>query len=388
VNDIQLRYADFVDYDKLDPVKRLALELFEPTLKYPERLGISIIPESLGQTAVAFNIKRAGKDWHLSFNVEGLGTKNLVADGMYREVLVHKRRVAEGLNVRGLYRGLGKDTAAMSINDTVATGADPFAYCDLLTCGNSEWFSCDTARVRELLQGYRDAADEAKFAIPQGETPELRDVVNPETLDLAGASVGIVRPRSRFMSDKNIRTGDIIYGLSSSGIHANGLSKARKLAEKLPDGYFEPLGDGQTLGQALLVPTVLYARPVIDAMDLGAHIHFMQPITGHGWEKIARARRPFTYRIKEVPEPPLLFRRLTELGGENGFDVSQRENYFTWNMGVGWVMMARAEDEQAIRDAARKHNLQVWALGKVEEGPRRVIMPFNDAEGKQVEYVP
>jgi phosphoribosylformylglycinamidine cyclo-ligase len=212
-------------------------------------------------------------------------------------------------------------------------------------------------------------------------------VVNPETLDLSGASIGMIRPKSRFMSESKIVEGDIIYGLSSSGIHANGLSKARKIAEKTPDGFFTKLSDGQTLGEALLVPTKIYARPVMDMLDSEVDIHYMQPITGHAFEKIARARRPFTYRITELPKPSLLFEELIRLGGENGFDVSSKENYFVWNMGVGWTLTAPKSEEEVIASIAKRHELEAWPIGIVEKGPRRVVMPFKDKD-KEVEYVP
>jgi len=398
-----LRYSDFVDYSKLDPVKRMALEIFEPTLIYPERLGIRVVPQTLGETAVGFDfrgvrsswIKRLGNllllksdtDFILTSNVEGLGTKNRIADAIYALVFLEKKSVADQMAVRRLYRGLGQDTVAMSVNDQLSIGADVFAYNDIISCGNSNWFSNDMERIRELLMGYREAADAGQFAIPQGETPELRDVVNPDTLDLAGSSVGLIKPSSRLVTGEAIQVGDVIYGLESSGIHANGLTKARRLADKLPEGYFTDLGNGQALGEALLVPTRLYSRPVMSMFDAGADIHYLQPITGHGWEKIARAKQPLTYAIERVPQPPLLFQKLIEWGAQNGFDVSSGENYFTWNMGIGYVVIAPEKDVETIRRVADQHGVKAHRLGYVHKGKRQVLMPFSES-GKQVVYTP
>ena len=383
-----LKYSDYVDYSKLDPVKRMALELFESTLHHPRRLGIKIISETLGEPSVGFDFSDVGKDFFVTFNVEGLGTKNRIADTMYKEVLVEKKKVANAMEMKGLYRGLGQDTCAMSINDQLSIGADTFAYNDIISCGNSSWFSDNTERVRELLLGYKEAADIGKFAIPQGETPELRDVVNPETLDLAGASLGLVKPRKRLTTGAKIKEGDFIYGLQSSGIHSNGLSKARKIAEKLPDGYFTKLSDESTLGESLLKPTVLYTRAVMRMFERGVDIHYLQPITGHGWAKIARARMPFKYVIKDVPEPPLLFGKLIEGGAENGFDVSPKENYFTWNMGVGYVVIAPKEEGKDIQEVAYAHMMNTHKLGYVAKGGRQVVMPFEDGNGRKVVYLP
>lgn len=383
-----LKYSDFVDYSKLDPVKRMALELFEPTLVYPERLGIKVIPETLGQTAVGFDFSGIGdSDFILTGNIEGLGTKNRVADIMYKLVVAEKIRIANQMNVPQLYEGIGQCTVAMSGNDQTPLGADVFSYYDIISSGDSSWFSRDEQRTWFLLHGYRIAADKGQFAIPQGETPELRDVVSPDTLDIAGFSNGLIRPRSRLMTGIAIRIGDAIYGLESSGIHSNGLTKARKLADRLPEGFFTYLGNDQTLGEALLVPTTLYSRPIISMLDAGVDIHYSQPITGHGWEKIARAKGQFSYVIEKLPEPPLLFQKLIEWGAQNGFDVTDRENYFTWNMGIGYVVIAPERNGETIEKIANQFGIKTCKLGYVDKGERQVIMPFSE-NGKRVVYIP
>jgi len=373
-----IRYSNFVDYTKLDPVKKMALEIFEPTLKYPERLGLKIVPESLGQTAPIFDPSGIGD---LDFlivgpNVEGLGTKNLVADGMYKEI-AEKKRITEYLDVKKLYRGIGQDTAAMPVNDISAVGADPFVYCDIIACGKSSYFD-DLERTRELLLGYRQAADSGQFAIPQGETPELPGIVNSETLDLAGASNGLIRPKSRFITGDKLQEGDIIYGFASSGIHANGLSKARKIAEKLPEGFFTKLSNRKNLGEELLTPTHIYSKPIMELFKF-MDIHFLQPITGHGWKKFMRAKKPFTYVIENVPEPSLIFQELIDFGRQHGFDVSDRENYQVWNMGVGYAFMGSKFDVDAIRKAIRRvYDIEVYELGHVEKGDKKVVIKPKD----------
>lgn len=383
-----IKYSDFVDYSKLDPVKRMALELFEPTLAYPERLGIKVIPETLGQTSVGFDFSGIGdSDFILTGNIEGLGTKNRIADNMYSILITEKIKIAEGLNAPQLFEGVGQCAAATSINDQTPLGADVFSYYDIISSGDSSWFSQNEERTWYLLHGYRIVADNGKFAIPQGETPELRDVVNPDTLDIAGFSNGLIRPRSRLMTGIAIQIGDVVYGLESTGIHSNGLTKARRLAVKLPNGFFTYLGNGQTLGEALLVPTRIYSRPVISMLDAGVDIHYSQPITGHGWEKIARAKGQFNYVIERVPEPPLLFQKLIEWGAQNDFDVSDRENYFTWNMGIGYVVIAPEKDGEKIEKISNEFGIKTHKLGYVDNGERQVVMPFSD-NGKRVVYTP
>jgi phosphoribosylformylglycinamidine cyclo-ligase len=380
-----IRYKDFVDYETLDPVKKLAMEIFEPTLSYPERLGIELIPESLGGTAPVYRFNGVGTtDFCLAHNVEGLGTKIDIADKIeeMRQVM-EKMKISDYFQEAKHFRGPGTDTVRMSVNDLAGTGADPFSYMDIISCGSSKYYGVDpetkipSEKTRQLLLGIKDAADEDGFAVPGGETPELPNIVYPGTIDLAGSSIGLIRPSSRFLSENRIRKGDVIYGISSSGVHANGISKIRNIAAKLKDGYFTQLESGRTLGEEVLVPTAGYARPMCDCLDEGVEIHFAQPITGHGWEKIARAKKPFNYEIEHIPKPSPLFRQLIEFGKEGGFDVSDKENYYVWNMDIGWVVIAPKSEGSEISRIFGKYGKQVYELGNVVPGERIVDMkPF------------
>ncbi|MFH0897371.1 MAG: AIR synthase related protein, partial [Candidatus Bathyarchaeota archaeon] len=158
------RYSDLVDYSLLDPVKRKALKIFTSTLKNPERLRIRVAPS--GETAAVLDL--LDYDFMLAFNVEGLGTKNLIADEMYRKSKHVKS--GKGVDATRYYSFLGQDALAMSVTDLVAVGADPVAYADAIASGTSKWFD-DAKRTEELLKGYKVAADKAGCAIPQGETP-------------------------------------------------------------------------------------------------------------------------------------------------------------------------------------------------------------------------
>ncbi len=364
-----MRYSDVVDYDILDPVKRKALELFQSTFgTIEDRLRIRVAP--VGETAAVLDF--LDYDFMLAFNVEGLGTKNVIADRIYQE-LTDKKEIADKMKAKEAYRFIGQDTVAMSLIDLLAVGADPIAYGDLITAGDSNWFK-DLERVDELLYGFKVAAELAGCAIPCGETPTLQNVVYPETLDLAGASVGIIKPKSRFMYGQKIKSGDCIYGLPSGGICSNGVSKARTIAEKLPEGYFTKLSNGRELGQELLTPTPIYVRPIIEMLDKGVDLHYIAPITGHGWKKIARARFPFSYVIEKVPEPPILFQSLIEFGKEFGFNVSDSENYQVWNMGVFITLIAPKDDEETIRRITEKNEIELYKLGFVETGEKQVII--------------
>lgn len=353
-----MKYHEFVDYTKLDPVKRAAVKKFTPHLDSINRLGMRIIPETLGESAVAIELKDAS-DYYLAFNVEGLGTKNLLADVMYRDPRGGKL---------SYFENIGKDTVAMSTNDLSSIGADPFVYGDIISTHNSDWFEEKDERAQALLEGFRRASEEIGMAIPCGETPSLKGIINPGTLDMAGASVGIIKPKQNLTIGQNLKAGDIIFGLAASGVHSNGISIIRKTVEALPEGYFTELPSGKIVGEELLIPTTLYSRVLVDILN-AARVSYMQPITGHGWKKIMRNKKPFTYEIDFVPEVPEIFRFLQEKTA-----LPDSEAYYTWNMGLGYAVIAPKESGEAIKKVCRKHKIGCFELGKVVDGEKQVII--------------
>lgn len=374
------KYSDLVDYDKLDPVKKAAFQKFKSTYSNPERLRIRIMP--VGESAAALDF--LDYDFMIGFNVEGLGTKNAISDRMYKE-LKEKLRIGMDMKATEVYRFIGQDTAAMSFNDLMSIGADPIAYGDFFTSGVSSWFD-DLERVDELLEGYKIAADMAGCAIPCGETPTLPDIVNPDTLVLEGASIGLIRPKERFCYGQRIVAGDRIYGFPAIGPNSNGISKTRRIGNKLHDGYFTKMPNGRLFGLELLTPTSIYVRAVIEMFDQ-TELHYVSPITGHGWEKVGRARFPFTYVIENLPRVPDVFEFMIEKGKDLNEDVSNRENYFVWNMGTTVALIAPSSSENKMREISKKHGVELQELGKVVNGERQVLMPFSE-NGKQVVYTP
>lgn len=359
-----MKYSDYVDYGRLNPFKRLAIELFSSTFSHPERLGIKVVEETLGAAAVAFDF--LDYDFMLGFNVEGLGTKSLIAEEMYA-----KMRIGEEVDGSRYYRGLGQDNMAMSINDLVSIGAVPFAYGDILSTGDSSYFD-DESRMESLLTSFREGADKAGVAIPLGETPTLQGILYPEVMDLAGASIGIIKPKSNLVGDSKVAEGDAIYGLESSGIHSNGVTLARKIVEGTPDRYFTELDDGKTIGEELLTPTPIYVKPIVSLLEAGVNVHYLSPITGHAFRKIMRPRKSFRYVINNLPEPPRIFSELIKLSEQQGTAVSDYEAYQTWNMGVGYVVIAPDESEEEIVGICGDEGVACHRLGRLEEGNRQV----------------
>lgn len=355
-----MKYFEFVDYSKLDPVKKAAIEKFSPQLDNLKRLGLRIVPETLGESAIAIDFPK--NDFYLAFNVEGLGTKNMIADSMSKD--------SRGKGVK-YYESIGIDTVAMATNDLSSIGADPIVYGDIISSGDSNWFNEEKAKA--LLEGYRKAAEELQMAIPCGETPTLKGIVNPETLDLAGAAVGIIKPKENLTVGQDLKDGDLIIGLEASGVHSNGISLIRKTVEALSEGYFTELPEsGKIIGEELLTPTRLYSRALIDIIEK-TKVHYMQPITGHGWKKIMRNKKEFSYEINSVPKIPEIFTFLQEKA-----KLPDSEAFYTWNMGIGYVLMAPKESKEAIFRTCEKRKIKAFELGIVKPGGKKVeIKPKN-----------
>lgn len=354
-----MRYKDFVDYDKLDPFKEAAIARFRRTLRYPR--GARIIEESLGETAVVLDVGPV----RLAFNVEGLGTKNRIAEEMAHIEAVGR---GAGLERRALFGSVGECTMMMSLNDLSGVGAAPLVYGSHVASGDSAYFD-DKERWEGLLDGYERGAELGGVALPCGETPTLPSIVAPGTLELSGASLGIIAPKERMALGERLGPGLAIYGFESSGIHANGVSMARRIAEQQENGYFTALPSGRLLGEALLAPTLCYA-PLVEALfEQGVDVRYLQPITGHGWAKLMRKKRDLRYVIEALPEPPEELAFLREAGS-----VDSAEAYGTWNMGVGFVLMAPRADAGRVQRAAQQAGLRSYELGDVRRGERSVVL--------------
>ncbi len=356
-----MKYSDFVDYSKLDPFKERVMRALEPTFISIERLGIRVVPESIGEPAALFDF--LDYDFMLAFKTDGVGTKNKIADkiGFSKEVKGHS-----------LYDGFGIDLIAMNVNDLICVGATPFALTDEIASGDSSWFS-NEKRVEDLLKGLSAGCMESGIAIPCGETPTLPDIIYPESVNMTGSSIGIVRPKERVVLGGKLTEGDIIYGLESSGIHSNGLSLARKIAERLPDGLLTELENGKTLGEELLIPTKIYAREILEMFESGIEIHYLSNITGSAWKKVMRAKRDFTYVIEELPDPQPVFTFLQKAG-----DVSDEEAYMTWNMGIGFAIYAPESESGRISEICQRLGTRCYRIGHVAKGEKKVMITPKD----------
>ena len=279
-----------VNYDQVDPIKLLAQQSARATAAQLMQHGLTEVAASRGESAYVLDIG----PFYLASIVECLGTKILVADAVYRET------------GQSFYAAIAQDTIAMAVNDLITVGATPLIVQAYWAAGGSDWFS-DKKRAADLIAGWKAACEISGVSWGGGETPALAGVVEGGTIDLGASCVGLVNPKSRLSLGDNLAAGDAIVILASSGIHANGVSLARKLTERLANGYQTDIGNGEAFGEALLAPTTLYA-PVTEALaKAGVTVNYCINVTGHGWRKLLRHTSEFTYRIHTVPPvPPVL----------------------------------------------------------------------------------
>jgi phosphoribosylformylglycinamidine cyclo-ligase len=294
--------------------------------------------------------------FYLASIVECLGSKALVADEMAR------------LTGRTHYDAIAQDTIAMAVNDLITVGATPLVVQAYWAAGGSDWFG-DAQRAQALVAGWKRACDACGVAWGGGETPALAGIVEAGRVDLAASCVGIVQPKERLTLGERLGAGDAIVLLDSSGIHANGLSLARRVAERLPLGYLTPLPGAGDYGTALLAPTLLYA-PVTEALHrAGITPHYAANVTGHGWRKLMRHARPLRYRITRVPEVPPVLRFVQQHAA-----LDDREAYGTLNMGAGFALFVAAADAERTVEVARRAGIGAIVAGQVETGTKELLI--------------
>jgi len=348
-----------VRYDQLDKFKRACQAAARGTINQLAQHGYREPEETRGESAYLIE----AEDHYLAHVEEGLGTKNLVADAV------------QALTGRCYYRAVAIDTVATIVNDLVTCGALPISVAMHAAVGDSAWFE-DEERASELVEGFAEACRLSSAVWGGGETPTLKGMINPEVIVLAGSAVGRVAPKtSRIVGD--VKEGDAIIFLASSGVQTNGLTLCRTIADRLPEGYLTKLSDGSLYGEALLAPSVIYVAFVRECLKRLIKLNYVAHVTGHGWRKLMRLDEPFVYRIDKPRPAPELFEFLMQAG-----PIDRKEAYATYNMGVGFAAYVSPDLAAETVDAARTAGYDAWVAGQVcKEGERKaVVVPDLDLE--------
>ena len=272
-----------------------------------------------------------------------------------------KQRIAQ---IMDKHDTVGIDCVAMCVNDIVCCGAKPIAFLDYIAIGKNV-----PEKVATLVSGVAEGCVQAGCALIGGETAEHPGTMAAEDYDLAGFAVGIV-DKSKIIDQNQMKVGDVILALPSSGIHSNGYSLVRKVFDVESadlNKYFDELG--MTLGEALLVPTVIYVKPVLAAIA-AADVHGVSHITGGGfYENIPRCIPDGLCAIvnKADIKVPAIFNLLQREG-----NIPERDMYNTYNMGVGMAVIVSAETADAALAALKAEGVDAYVIGEVAAGDTKI----------------
>jgi phosphoribosylformylglycinamidine cyclo-ligase len=351
----KLSYHDSVNYSIADPAKVLAQKEGKATAKNLP-YGFKEVPGTRGESAYVFDMG----EMYGALVQEGLGTKSLIAQAVYKET------------GKSFFANIAKDTVATFINDLVSVGAMPVVSNAYWSSSSYKWLG-EKKLAGDFIKGWRRACDEAKVVWGGGETQSLPGIVAGEALEFGGSAFGVIKNKKQLVSEKKLKAGDAILLIESSGVHANGISLTREIANNLDDGYQTKLKDGSVYGEVLLTPTHIYANLVTRLLEESLNIHYLSNITGHGWRKIMRATAGFTYRITEIPPVPEIFNFIAARSGND-----DNEMYGTFNMGAGYAVYLPKREVTKAQVIAKDLGFKSWNAGTIEKGKKQVIIEPKD----------
>ena len=260
---------------------------------------------------------------------------------------------------------VGIDCVAMCVNDIICCGAKPLFFLDYIACGKNV-----PERIADIVKGVSDGCVMAGAALIGGETAEMPGFYPVDEFDLAGFAVGIV-DRKDIITGENLKDGDVLIGLASSGVHSNGFSLVRKIFEMTPEAmgeYDEKLGS--TVGEALLKPTKIYVKALKSIKNAGVRVKACSHITGGGfYENVPRMLKDGTRAVieKNSYTVPYLFRLMAEKG-----EVEEHVMYNTYNMGIGMVLAVDPADVDTAMEAVKRAGETPYRIGRIVNGEKGV----------------
>jgi phosphoribosylformylglycinamidine cyclo-ligase len=254
---------------------------------------------------------------------------------------------------------VGIDCIAMNVNDAICVGAEPLAFVDYLAIEDP-----NPQITKEIGKGLSKGAEISNISIIGGETASLPDIING--FDLAGTCLGYVK-KTDIITGEKIQPGDVIIGLSSSGIHSNGYTLVRKVIQKLKVKYFDKFPDkiypNKKIGEVLLEPTQIYVKEIVNLIK-NIKVHGLAHITGGGLRNLSRLNKNVKFIINEPFDPQPIFRFLQKNG-----NIDDKEMYQTFNMGMGFAIIVSKNDaNNAIKILKKYSKSDVKIVGRIEKG--------------------
>ena len=260
---------------------------------------------------------------------------------------------------------IGIDAVAMCVNDVVCAGGEPLFFLDYIACGKNY-----PEKIATIVKGVAEGCKMSEAALIGGETAEHPGLMPEEDYDLAGFAVGVV-DRKDLITGENIKDGDVLIGIASSGVHSNGFSLVRKVFEitkESLDTYYEELGT--TLGEALIAPTKIYVKALKSIKNAGVTIKGCSHITGGGfYENIPRMLPENICAVVEKDSYDVLpiFKLMQKVGG-----IEETMMYNTFNMGLGMIVAVAKEDVDTVMEAIKAAGETPYVVGHCEAGEKGV----------------
>lgn len=262
---------------------------------------------------------------------------------------------------------IGIDCVAMCVNDIACAGGEPLFFLDYIACGKNY-----PEKIADIVKGVAEGCLQSDAALIGGETAEHPGLMPEEEYDLAGFAVGIVDEKD-MITGQDLKAGDVLIGVASSGVHSNGFSLVRKIFEMTKeslDTYYDELG--KTLGEALLTPTRIYVKAMKSMKDAGVKVKACSHITGGGfYENIPRMLKDDTVAVIEknsYPIPPI-FTLMAKKG-----NVDEQMMYNTYNMGLGMVLALDPADVDKTLEALKAAGETAYVVGTCEAGEKGVTL--------------
>lgn len=262
---------------------------------------------------------------------------------------------------------VGIDCVAMCVNDIACAGGEPLFFLDYIACGKNE-----PEKIATIVKGVAEGCKQCGAALIGGETAEHPGLMPEDEYDLAGFAVGVVDEKD-LITGNDLKAGDVLIGIASSGVHSNGFSLVRKVFEMTKeslDTYYDELG--KTLGEALIEPTRIYVKALKEIKNAGVTVKACSHITGGGfYENIPRMLPDGVKAVvkKDSYEVPAIFKLLQQKGG-----IAEHMMYNTYNMGLGMIVAVDAADVDKTMKAIESAGEKCYVVGDIQDGEKGVTL--------------
>ncbi|MDP2691531.1 MAG: AIR synthase related protein [bacterium] len=354
---------DHVDYDSLDKAKNAFIDASRRTSRFAAKYGF-IPDDRFGASANVFSLdlkpflSAEAEELYVTLLPEGLGT----ADDARPDDLTAEE-------AEQFWRNIGIKTVSVMTNDAASTGMQTILISLYLPSSSPELVFNETF-MKGFLDGFVEGCKEVGCVYFSGETPQLKTKIYPEKLDIAGALFGIMPPRREPVDGSQLAAGNTMVFVQSTGPNENGFTSLRELASRIPGGYRTKLPGGQEYWQAINNPSVLYTPLIQDILRHDIQPTNIEPITGHGWQKIMRSSKPLRYVVEQILPVPEIFQFVQEYS-----NTSPEEMIKIFNYGLGLVIFTETNEEaKKIIEICSEHHLNAIIGGQVEKATKREVV--------------